>query len=131
MIERITNKDRIPDVLKMARNIRVWDFDITELGLFLELNTNNPAVLLLADTDNNGFCLASIYRDLVIPYVVIMFSWVSPKHPEISREIWEKVKEWTRENGLTTIRILVKKNVKGFMKKYGFSQEGIMLKMEV
>jgi hypothetical protein len=131
MINRITDKKRIPEILQLAKQIKVWDFDIRELAMFLETQMDNPAVLVLLDDEKRCFSISSIYRDMVTPYIVIMYAWSNPQFPNISVEEIEIIKKWAKSLDISEIKICVRKNVQAFMKKYGFSIDGTLLRMEV
>ena len=131
MIRRITDKERIPEILELAKRITVWDFNLRELCLFLETQINSPAVLVLLDDKRRCFSISSVYRDMVTPYIVIMYAWSDPHYPDITTAEMELIKNWAKSLDISEIKICVRKNVQAFMKKYGFSIDGTLLRMEV
>ncbi len=94
MITSITDKNRIPELLELAKRITIWDFDIRELAIFLETQMDNPAVLVLLDDQKRCFSLSSVYRDMVTPYIVIMFAYSDPNYPDTGKEEMELIKDW-------------------------------------
>lgn len=131
MIRRITDRDRIPEILELASRIKIWNIDLQELAIYLEANIESPALLVLMDDDKRCFSVSSVYRDLVTPYIVIMFAWSDPKEPDISKEEIELIKEWARSVGIRRIMISVRKGLRAWKRRYGFKFEGVLLKMEV
>ena len=130
-INRITQKEKIPEILRLAQNIEIWDFDLRELAVFLETQIESPAVFVLLDNEHNAFLLASVYRDMVTPYIVVMFAYSDPHYPDVMVDMVNSVRSWAQSLDISEIKICVKKNVKAFCKKYGFVTEGTMLRMEV
>jgi len=131
MIQRITERERIPEILEMAGRIKIWNFDIKEMAIYLETNIANPALLVLMDDDRQCFSISSVYRDMVMPYIVIMFAWSDPKAPAVSKAEMEMIKDWARSIGISRIMISVRKGVRAWRRRYGFKFEGVLLKMEV
>ncbi len=115
----------------MAARIKVCEFDLKELSIFLSRNMDNPAVLVLMDTGKNAFSVSSVWRDMVTPYVMIMYAWSSPKYPELSSMEMAIIKRWAKTMGMSVIRAVVRKNIKAWEKKYGFKQDGYLVKLEV
>ena len=115
----------------MAGRIKIWNFDIKEMAIYLETNIANPALLVLMDDDRQCFSISSVYRDMVMPYIVIMFAWSDPKAPAVSKAEMEMIKDWARSIGISRIMISVRKGVRAWRRRYGFKFEGVLLKMEV
>jgi hypothetical protein len=131
MIQRITERERIPEILEMAGRIKIWNFDIKEMAIYLETNIANPALLVLMDDDRQCFSISSVYRDMVMPYIVIMFAWSDPKAPAVSKAEMEMIKDWARSIGISRIMISVRKGLRAWKRRYGFKFEGVLLTTEV
>jgi hypothetical protein len=131
MIQRISDRDRIPEILEMARKIKIWHIDPQELAIYLETNIDSPALLVLMDDDKRCFSVSSVYRDMVTPYIVIMFAWSDPKAPAVSKAEMEMIKDWARSIGISRIMISVRKGLRAWKRRYGFKFEGVLLTTEV
>lgn len=126
----VKEKKYIPEILKLAEKIKGWDFDIEELKLYLENFLSHPALLVLLEPEK-GFSLSIIYRDMIVPYVVILFAYVDPHYPDVSKKMFEVIKNWAKSYGIGVIRACVKRRIKAFKRKYGFKIEGVLMKLEV
>lgn len=131
MIKRLRGSADVPGVVRLAKNITVCDFSVEELGAYLELYIDSPTVLALMDDKKRCFSVSSVYRDMITPYVAIMYAWTDPKYPKLTEMEMRMTKDWARSFGISVIRAVVRKNVKGYMKKYGFTPDGFLMKLEV
>lgn len=129
MIE-VKNKEYIPEIIEMANKIKIWDFDLEELRVYLETYIGHPSLLVLYEKDK-AFSISCIYRDLIIPYVVILYAYIDPHYPKIGYEMLNRIKQWAKEKSIEIIRICIRKGIKAFKRKYGFKPEGILMKLEV
>ena len=131
MIFQAKSRKHIPDIIELVKNINVSDFKLEELRRYLEFFMKDKALLVLLDSEKRCFSISSVYRDLIIPYVAIMYAWSDPHYPELGNEEMQMIKDWAKSLNISVIRTLIHKNIEGYREKYGFKIDGILMKLEI
>lgn len=136
MIIEVNNRQAIPMIVSMAKNIKSWTYNLEKMAAFLLRTIPNPDMKIVMDTEMKALAIASIE----IPkfplkdgekHIFIDIVWVDPAFPEITKELINMVRKWGKEIGVPKIYTIINRGERVFIKKHGFKREGILISREV
>ncbi len=134
MIRKLENPLETPKILDLARIVPNTPMDVLEKMILKGISDKDSAIYIYERESNvTGFIFASqeTWGGKLVAF--IQFCVVKPDEYEkaIGFELLTKVRIWAMERGIEDIITVVKRDPKGFMRKYNFIQEGVVLKRKV
>jgi hypothetical protein len=134
MILKLSNPLIIPQILDLAKLVPDAKYEV--LRDLLISGINDPDSMIYYDEKDgvvNGFILGSkeMWNGNLVCFV--QFCVISPSREDkyIGFELLTKARLWSKEKGLNEIVTSVKRDPKGFIRKYHFEMDGYILKRMV
>ena len=130
MIYPITHALLIPKVMELARVLET-DPEILEKKMIACIGRKDAVIFISEKADDlNGFILASIEEFNGSDALYIQACVIKPDANEknIGCELLSKIKKWGREQGVSDIYFMTRRNPKAYQRKYHFKYHATVLK---
>ena len=134
MICKWDNPLSVNKILELAKDVK--NTPIEKLKRFLLESLNNPNAIIYVDRVNDdiqGFVFATVEQWQCEDALFIHICAIKPIPEEkyVGFELLTKLKLFAKDRNIKMLLMATQRNYKTFERKYGFSFEGTILKMEV
>lgn len=134
MLLKLTNPLLVSKIVALASVVPGTPMAALERLILEGINDPDTAIFIdEKDGEVNGFMVSSKETWEGKPVCFLQFAVVRPDKGEkyVCFELLTKTRLWAKEKGLDTIITVVRRDPRAFERKYGFTQDGVVLKRSV
>ena len=134
MTIKLENPLLVSKIMALAKTIPDTPLDTLESMLLAGISDKDTAIYI---EERNGevrgfiFCSKEVWQGKPVAFIQFAVVKPIPEEKYIGFELLTKIKLWAKDNGLTDMVFVTKRNPKVFEKKYHFKLDGYILKREV